>query len=78
MTGVQTCALPILFTAAGRQTAMPARVAVPAVTTLGYAGVLAGPALIGFAAQALGLPAALLIVAALLLSVAAAGRSLRV
>ncbi len=57
---------------------MPARVAVPAVTTLGYAGVLAGPALIGFAAQALGLPAALLIVAALLLGVAAAGRSLRV
>jgi hypothetical protein len=57
---------------------MPARVAVPAVTTLGYAGVLAGPALIGFAAQALGLPAALLIVTALLLGVAAAGRSLRV
>ncbi|MBP1184116.1 MFS transporter [Methylobacterium sp. PvR107] len=69
--------VPVLFTAAGRQTAMPASVAVPAVTTLGYAGVLAGPALIGFAAQALGLPAALLIVAALLLGVAAAGRSLR-
>ena len=34
--------------------------------------------LIGFAAQALGLPAALLIVAALLLGVAVAGRSLRV
>ncbi|MGU3546752.1 MFS transporter [Methylobacterium sp. A52T] len=70
--------VPVLFTAAGRQAAMPARVAVPAVTTLGYAGVLAGPALIGFAAQALGLPASLLIVAALLLGVAAAGRSLRV
>lgn len=70
--------VPVLFTAAGRQTAMPARVAVPAVTTLGYAGVLAGPALIGFVAQALGLPGALLLVAALLLGVAAAGRSLRV
>ncbi|SDN67722.1 hypothetical protein SAMN05216360_110106 [Methylobacterium phyllostachyos] len=70
--------VPVLFTAAGRQTAMPARVAVPAVTTLGYAGVLAGPALIGFVAQALGLPAAFLIVAALLVGVAAAGRSLRV
>ncbi len=70
--------VPVLFTAAGRQRAMAARVAVPAVTTLGYAGVLAGPALIGFAAQALGLPAALLIVAALLVGVAAAGRSLRV
>ena len=70
--------VPVLFTAAGRQTAMPARVAVPAVTTLGYAGVLAGPALIGFVAQALGLPGALLLVAALLLGVAAAGRSLQV
>ncbi|WCS26831.1 MFS transporter [Methylobacterium sp. NMS14P] len=70
--------VPVLFTAAGRQRAMPESVAVPAVTTLGYAGVLAGPALIGFAAQALGLPAALLIVAVLLVGVAAAGRSLRV
>lgn len=70
--------VPVLFTAAGRQRAMAESVAVPAVTTLGYAGVLAGPALIGFAAQALGLPAALLIVAALLVGVAAAGRSLRV
>ncbi|MGH1573683.1 MFS transporter [Methylobacterium sp. P31] len=70
--------VPVLFTAAGRQTAIPESVAVPAVTTLGYAGVLAGPALIGFAAQALGLPAAFLLVAALLLGVAAAGRSLRV
>jgi hypothetical protein len=40
--------------------------------------VLAGPALIGCAAQAVGLSAALLIVAVLLLGVAAAGRSLRV
>jgi MFS family permease len=70
--------VPVLFTAAGRQSAMPESAAVPAVTTLGYAGVLAGPALIGFVAQALGLPAALLLVAALLLGVAATGRSLRV
>ena len=70
--------VPVLFTAAGRQRAVAESVAVPAVTTLGYAGVLAGPALIGFAAQALGLPAALLIVAILLVGVAAAGRSLRV
>ena len=70
--------VPVLFTAAGRQTAMPEAVAVPAVTTLGYAGVLAGPALIGFAAQAFGLPASLLLVAALLVGVAAAGRYVRV
>ena len=69
--------VPVLFTAAGRQTAMPASVAVPAVTTLGYAGVLAGPALIGFVAQGTSLPTAFLTVAALLVGVAAAGRALR-
>ncbi len=69
--------VPVLFTAAGRQTAMPASVAVPAVTTFGYAGVLAGPAAIGFIAQATSLPAAFLTVAVLLLGVAAAGRVLR-
>ena len=42
---------PILFTAAGGQRDMPAA-AISAVTTLGYAGILAGPALIGFVAHA--------------------------
>ncbi|MFC6792345.1 MFS transporter [Methylobacterium komagatae] len=69
--------VPVLFTAAGRQDAMPASVAVPAVTTFGYAGVLAGPALIGFIAQATSLPFAFLTVAVLLVGVAAAGRVLR-
>lgn len=69
--------VPVLFTAAGRQTAMPASVAVPAVTTFGYAGVLAGPAAIGFIAQGTSLPAAFLVVAAALIGVAAAGRWLR-
>nr|WP_315251008.1 MFS transporter [uncultured Duganella sp.] len=44
--------VPILFTAAGNQSAMPASLAIAAVTTLGYAGILAGPALIGFVAHA--------------------------
>lgn len=44
--------VPILFTAAGNQHAMPASLAIAAVTTLGYAGILAGPALIGFVAHA--------------------------
>jgi predicted MFS family arabinose efflux permease len=44
--------VPIVFTAAGRQQDMPAAAAVSAVTTLGYAGILAGPALIGFVAHA--------------------------
>ena len=69
--------VPVLFTAAGRQTAMPPSVAVPAVTTFGYAGVLAGPALIGFVAQGTSLSTAFLAVAVLLVGVAAAGRVLR-
>lgn len=44
--------VPILFTAAGNQKAMPASLAISAVTTLGYAGILAGPAMIGFVAHA--------------------------
>ena len=43
--------VPVLFTAVGRQKVMPEHVAVPAITTLGYAGILAGPAAIGFVAQ---------------------------
>jgi predicted MFS family arabinose efflux permease len=70
--------VPVLFTSVGRQTAMPESVAVPAITTLGYAGMLAGPAGVGFVAQAASLPAAFLILSALLLGVAAAGRWLRV
>lgn len=69
--------VPVLFTAVGRQRAMPESLAVPAVTTLGYAGVLAGPAAIGLIAQFAGLPAAFLLVAALLLGVAASARILR-
>ncbi|MET0357122.1 MAG: MFS transporter [Cellvibrio sp.] len=63
--------VPILFTAAGRQKDMPAGLAISAVTTIGYAGILAGPALIGFVAHAsslhlafAGLGCAMLIVAA--------------
>jgi MFS family permease len=44
--------VPILFTAAGRQKDMPAGMAISAITTVGYAGILAGPALIGFVAHA--------------------------
>jgi hypothetical protein len=42
----------------GAQRAMPAGLAVAAITTAGYAGVLVGPAAIGFTARALGLPGA--------------------
>lgn len=50
--------VPVLFRQAGAQTVMPAGLAIAAVTTVGYAGVLAGPAGVGFAAQAIGLPGA--------------------
>jgi MFS family permease len=70
--------VPVLFSSAGRQTAMPENVAVPAITTLGYAGMLVGPAAIGFVAHAASLSAAFLIVTLLLLGVAASGRLLRV
>lgn len=44
--------VPVLFSAAGRQQDMPASLAISAITTIGYAGILAGPALIGFVAHA--------------------------
>jgi predicted MFS family arabinose efflux permease len=62
--------VPVLFSAAGRLPDMPPSLAVPAVATLGYAGLLAGPALIGFAAEASTLPIALGGVALLLVLVA--------
>ena len=66
--------VPVLYSQVGRQRAMPSGLAVAAITTLGYAGILAGPALIGLAARVAGLPSALMGVAALLVVVAACGR----
>ena len=68
--------VPVMFTLAGAQTRMPASLAIPAVTTLGYAGVLAGPAFIGFAAQATSLRAALLMVATVVVLAGVAGSRL--
>jgi len=68
--------VPVLFSAVGRQSVMPENVAVPAITTLGYAGILAGPAAIGFIAQLTNLPTAFLILAAMLVAVSLSGRKL--
>lgn len=57
--------VPVLFRLAGHQTVMPAALAVAALTTTGYAGVLAGPAAIGFIAQSIGLRAAFSLLAGL-------------
>jgi hypothetical protein len=70
--------VPALFTAIGRQTAMPESQAVPAVSVLGYAGILAGPAAIGLVASATSLSVALLAVAATLAAVAVGATRLRV
>ncbi len=50
--------VPVLFSLAGRQKFMAPGLAIAAVTTTGYVGMLLGPALIGFAAQQTGLPMA--------------------
>jgi predicted MFS family arabinose efflux permease len=68
--------VPVLFTAAGRQTVMPENIAVPAISTLGYLGILAGPAGIGFIAHAASLAGAFLVVAAMMLLVGAGGARL--
>ncbi len=67
--------VPILFTAAGRQQDMPAGLAVGAITTIGYAGILAGPALIGFIAHASSLQMAFAGLGCAMLLVAASSRS---
>jgi predicted MFS family arabinose efflux permease len=58
--------VPILFSAAGRQQTMPPALAIAAITTTGYAGILAGPAAVGFVAHAIGLNASFWLLAGLL------------
>ncbi len=70
--------VPVMFTLAGKQTQVPESVAIPAITTLGYAGILSGPAAIGFVAQGWSLTAAFLLVALSLCGVGIVGASLRV
>jgi MFS family permease len=63
--------VPLLISAAGKLPGIAPGSAIAAVATLGYSGLLAGPALIGFAAQGLGLPSALAGIGLLLLGVGA-------
>lgn len=69
--------VPVMFSAIGRQDSMPQAVAVPAVTTLAYLGILAGPATIGFIAHHSGLPMAFLFVGVLFVAVAAASKTVK-
>jgi len=67
--------VPVLFSAAGRSTAMPGNLGLTAVATISAAGLLVGPALIGFVAKATSLPAAFLLLAAGLVAVALSARA---
>lgn len=58
--------VPVLFRLAGSQKVMPPALAIAAVTTTGYAGILVGPAGVGFAADLFGLSAAFWMLAGLL------------
>ncbi len=67
--------VPVLFRRAAAQRAMPPALAVAAVTTTGYAGILAGPAVIGFVANATGLHTAFWMLAGLLVLVPLCARA---
>jgi predicted MFS family arabinose efflux permease len=66
--------VPVLFRLAGAQRVMPPELAIAAITLTGYAGILIGPAAIGFVAQALSLRIAFWILAALISLVPLAAR----
>jgi hypothetical protein len=61
--------VPVLFRRAAAQTVIPSALAVTALTTVGYAGILAGPAAIGFVVQTTGLHTAFWMLAGLLVLV---------
>ncbi|MFI4959408.1 MAG: MFS transporter, partial [Lysobacterales bacterium] len=69
--------VPVMFSAAGRSPGSAPAISIATVTTLGYAGLLSGPALIGFVAHASNLPMALGVVAGMLLLVAGAAPIVR-
>ena len=64
---------PVLISSLSKQTYMPTHLAITAATTIGFAGVLAGPAMMGAVAQYSSLSAAFAVLAGLLLVVAAFG-----
>ncbi len=65
---------PLVFSAASRVPGMSHTLSVPAVLTLGYAGFLIGPVVIGFVANATSLSAALSLDALMLLALSFAAR----
>jgi MFS family permease len=66
--------VPVLFSATGRVPGVPPGIALATVTTIGYVGLLLGPAVVGFVAQATSLSAAFALVACLFAIVALSAR----
>ena len=64
---------PVLISSLSKQTYMPTHLAITAATTIGFAGVLAGPAMMGAVAHYSSLSAAFAVLAGLLLMVAMLG-----
>jgi MFS family permease len=64
--------VPVFFTAAGRIKNVASSKAVSVIGSMGYAGQLAGPAILGFIAHHFSLPAALFVTGLLLLSIGVA------
>lgn len=62
--------VPVFFTAAGKLKGIPASIAIPVITAMGYTGQLAGPALLGYIAFHFSLSIALGFVGLLLFMVA--------
>lgn len=69
--------VPVMFTSVGRQTVMPEHTAVPAMATMGYMGVLVGPAGIGFLAEATSLATSFFVLAVMLVGAGMSSRVLR-
>ncbi len=69
--------IPVIFTIAGSQNAMPPSAAIAVTSTVGYLGMLAGPAAIGQAASFVGLPAAFTALALILTIISLLSRAVR-
>lgn len=64
--------VPVFFSEGGRLKSVPATISIPVITTMGYAGQLAGPALLGFIAYHFTLNGAFAFIGGLLIMVAIA------
>jgi MFS family permease len=73
-----SCIVPLVFRAAGAVRGLPAGVALGAVSSMGYLGLMAGPPLVGGLAELTSLPRALWLLVGLAGVVAVLGRTARV